>query len=66
MHAARNVLLEPRLVPGGGATEMELSAQLTEKAKSIEGIAQWPYRAVAKVMIVSLLRHGIFYSVHLS
>lgn len=52
MHAARNILLDPRLVPGGGATEMELSVRLTEKAKGIEGIAQWPYRAVAKALEV--------------
>ena len=52
MHAARNILLDPRLVPGGGATEMELSVRLTEKAKSIEGISQWPFRAVTRALEV--------------
>ena len=29
---ARNVLINPKLVPGGGALEMELSCRLMEKA----------------------------------
>jgi T-complex protein 1 subunit gamma len=29
---ARNVMLNPKLVPGGGATEMELSCRLMEIA----------------------------------
>ncbi|KAM7286088.1 T-complex protein 1 subunit gamma [Ixodes scapularis] len=48
MAVARNVMLEPRLVPGGGAVEMALGHHLTEKGKSITGVQQWPYRAVAK------------------
>lgn len=48
MSVARNVLLEPYLVPGGGAVEMALGHHLTEKGKSITGVQQWPYRAVAK------------------
>lgn len=43
----RNVMLEPSLSPGGGATEMAVSVRLSEKAKTIEGIGQWPYQAVA-------------------
>merc|ERR1712151_888041 len=46
-NVARNVILEPRLLPGGGATEMELAARLKEKAKSIEGTRQYAYKAVA-------------------
>jgi len=38
---------DPKLVPGGGAVEMALAQELTEKAKSITGIEQWPYRAIA-------------------
>jgi len=34
---ARNILLEPRLLAGGGATEMEVSMRLKEMAKSEEG-----------------------------
>jgi len=44
---ARNVVIEPKLVPGGGATEMALATKLTEKAKTIAGVEQYPYHAVA-------------------
>ncbi|ABN64889.2 chaperonin [Scheffersomyces stipitis CBS 6054] len=47
MAVTRNILFEPSLSPGGGATEMAVSVKLSEKAKSIEGVAQWPYQAVA-------------------
>merc|ERR1711862_455958 len=43
---------EPRLLPGGGATEMELAARLKEKAKSIEGSRNYAYRAVADALEV--------------
>jgi len=52
MGVARNVLFHPRLSPGGGATEMAVSVGLFQRAKSIEGVAQWPYRAVAEAMEV--------------
>ena len=34
----RNVFLNPKLVPGGGAIEMELAYRLTEYSKTIEGV----------------------------
>ena len=46
MQVAKNIVLEPKLLPGGGATEMTISQKLAEKAKSIEGVQQWPFRAV--------------------
>lgn len=49
---ARNVHLEPRLLPGGGATEMELAMRLKEKAKEIDGTRQYAYRAVADALEV--------------
>mmetsp|Transcript_58166 Transcript_58166/g.100975 ORF Transcript_58166/g.100975 Transcript_58166/m.100975 type:complete len:555 (+) Transcript_58166:122-1786(+) len=49
---ARNIILEPKLLPGGGATELELAAQLKEKAKSIQGTRQYAYRAVADALEV--------------
>lgn len=52
MQVARNMLLDPRLVPGGGATEMALAVALNERSKSVEGVAQWPYRSVAKALEV--------------
>jgi len=52
MNVVRNVVLNPRLVPGGGATEIALSVALSEKARTVEGVAQWPYRAVARALEV--------------
>eukprot|EP00058_Branchiostoma_floridae_P004044 XP_002589532.1 hypothetical protein BRAFLDRAFT_283360 [Branchiostoma floridae] len=52
MQVARNVMLDPRLVPGGGAAEMALAHILNEKAKSIQGIQQKPYMAVAHALEV--------------
>merc|ERR1712185_423205 len=49
---ARNIILEPKLVPGGGAIEMELSARLKEKAKLEEGTRQYAYKAVADALEV--------------
>merc|ERR1719375_1245115 len=40
-NVARNIILEPKLLPGGGATEMELSMRLKEQAKTIEGTQQY-------------------------
>lgn len=52
MHVTRNVLLNPRLVPGGGAAEMALAHALSEKAKSLAGVTQSPYRAIAQALEV--------------
>lgn len=52
MQAARNMLLNPRLVAGGGAVEMAASHQLLEKARSITGVEQWAYRALANSLEV--------------
>jgi len=43
----RNILLDPRIVPGGGAFEMEISQQLLEKGKLLKGIYQIPYLTCA-------------------
>jgi len=52
MNVTRNVLMDPFLVPGGGAGEMEIAKLLEEKAKSITGIHQWPFRALARAFEV--------------
>lgn len=51
-NVARNIILEPRLLPGGGAIEMELAARLKEKSKTIEGSRQYAYRAVGEALEV--------------
>ncbi|KAK7602339.1 hypothetical protein V9T40_007928 [Parthenolecanium corni] len=50
LHVARNIMLNPKLVPGGGAVEMAVSHALMEKSKSIRGVSQWPYKAVARAL----------------
>lgn len=52
MNVARNVMVEPKLVAGGGASEMALAQAMNEKAKTITGVHQWPYRAVARALEV--------------
>jgi len=49
---ARNIILEPKLLPGGGAIEMEMAARMKETAKSIPGTRQYAYRAVADALEV--------------
>lgn len=49
---ARNVVVNPRLCPGGGALEMELACRLMEKAQTVQGIHQWPYKALASALEV--------------
>ena len=36
IHVARNIYLKPKLVPGGGAVEMEVAHLLSEKSKSLK------------------------------
>ncbi|CEO96125.1 unnamed protein product (mitochondrion) [Plasmodiophora brassicae] len=52
MAVVKNAVLDPRVVPGGGAAEMAMSQALVKKSKSIEGVQQWPYRAVATALEV--------------
>ncbi|EKM52183.1 uncharacterized protein PHACADRAFT_262691 [Phanerochaete carnosa HHB-10118-sp] len=52
MSVARNVFFNPILAPGGGATEMAVSVGLHVKARSIQGVEGWPFRAVADAMEV--------------
>lgn len=47
LQVTRNVVVEPKLLPGGGATEMCISQVLADEAKAIEGVQQWPYRAAS-------------------
>ncbi|BGP06921.1 T-complex protein 1 subunit gamma [Rhodotorula toruloides] len=61
MAVARNVVFDPRLAPGGGATEMAISVGLAKKARAIEGVQGWPMRAVSDAMEViprTLAKHA--------
>jgi T-complex protein 1 subunit gamma len=52
MQVTRNVLLDPRLLPGGGATEMAVAHAISKAAPNTEGISKWSYAAVASAMEV--------------
>lgn len=53
MNVARNIMLHPKLVPGGGALEMEIACRLIEYAtKEIKGVQQWPFKALASAFEV--------------
>ena len=52
MSVARNVVFNPTLAPGGGATEMAISVGLHAKARSVTGVEAWPFRAVADAIEV--------------
>lgn len=49
---ARNVFANPKLVPGGGATEMELSVRLIAASKNVTGLQLKPFKAVAHALEV--------------
>lgn len=52
VNVVRNVLINPKIVPGAGSLEMALAHALNEKSKTIEGVRQWPYKAVARALEV--------------
>eukprot|EP00741_Cyanophora_paradoxa_P002689 tig00000615_g2609.t1 len=52
MCVARNVYIDTRLVPGGGAVEMSISQALQQNSKQIEGLQQYAYRALAVALEV--------------
>jgi len=52
LNVARNLWQEPCLVPGGGATEMEVANHLNQKAKALNGVIQWPYKAIVSALEV--------------
>jgi len=48
----KNILKCPKILPGGGATEMAVSTFLLQKSLTIEGPQAYPYKAVAKALEV--------------
>jgi len=47
MAVARNVLENPMVCPGGGATEMAIGAKLAANSRTIPGVEQYSYHAVS-------------------
>ena len=52
MQVVRNVVFDTRLLPGGGATEMAVSAGLRKAGLKLEGVQQGPFLAVGEAMEV--------------
>lgn len=52
MQVARNVMRDPRLLPGGGATEMSIAVSLVEESRRIGGVEQFPFAAVGAALEV--------------
>jgi len=52
MLVVRNVVFDPRLLPGGGATEMAVSVGLRKAGLKLEGVQQGPFLAVGEAMEV--------------
>ena len=42
---SKNIYCDARLVPGGGATEMEISARINEEGSKYSGVEQLPFKA---------------------
>jgi len=47
MAVCRNLFLDPRVLPGGGATEMHVSQALMKKSRTIATVLQRPLEAIA-------------------
>lgn len=52
MFVARNIAVDNRLVPGGGAVEMAVSRALQDKAAAMEGVEAMPFKSVATALEV--------------
>eukprot|EP00521_Asterionellopsis_glacialis_P009378 CAMPEP_0195285812 /NCGR_PEP_ID=MMETSP0707-20130614/3512_1 /TAXON_ID=33640 /ORGANISM="Asterionellopsis glacialis, Strain CCMP134" /LENGTH=557 /DNA_ID=CAMNT_0040345365 /DNA_START=42 /DNA_END=1715 /DNA_ORIENTATION=+ len=52
MQVVRNVVYNPKLLPGGGATEMAVAIGLRRQGQKIKGIQQGPFQAVGEAMEV--------------
>jgi len=52
MRVAKNLMVSPKLVPGGGAIEMAVSQALMQHSTNITDVHQLPFKAVAKALEV--------------
>jgi len=52
MGITRNIILDPRLCPGGGATEMAVAHAIQVQSQKVEGLQQYAFRAVGEAIEV--------------
>jgi T-complex protein 1 subunit gamma len=52
MQVVRNVVFDPRMLPGGGATELAIAHAISKSVNDVEGISKWPYAAIGNALEV--------------
>lgn len=52
MQVVRNIVFDPRMLPGGGATEIAISTAISRSLDDVEGVAKFPYAAIGNAMEV--------------
>jgi T-complex protein 1 subunit gamma len=52
MQVVRNVVFNPLLLPGGGATELAIATAIEKSADEIDDVSKWAYAAVGTAMEV--------------
>lgn len=52
MGVVKTIVLDPHVLPGGGASEMAIGRAITEASKTITGVDKMPFLAVGKAMEV--------------
>ena len=52
MQVVRNIVFDPRMLPGGGASELAIAEVLARTANEVEGISKFPYAAIANALEV--------------
>jgi len=52
MQVVRNVMFDPRLLPGGGATEVAIATHIAASADEVQGIQKWCYSAIGSAFEV--------------
>lgn len=52
MQVVRNIVFDPRMLPGGGASELAIADVLARTANEVEGISKFPYAAIANALEV--------------
>lgn len=50
MAVVRNIMLDPRILPGGGAAEMSMASAILDQINTVPGTQQGPYKAVAAAL----------------
>lgn len=48
MQIVRNIVFDPRMLPGGGATELAISTAIEKTVEEIDDVSKWAYAAVGE------------------